>query len=90
MDNGSNSLKLVDAMTQIWQLLTGAVVKAITGKKLTPRENFALFLAGSPESLMDRDTEQRFVKHIKTNLANPNFKYDTPGKFFASVRMTSK
>lgn len=74
----------------VWDLLTGAVAKAATGKKLTPRENFALFLAGSPESLMKQDVEQRFVKHIQSNLANPNFKYVSPEKFFSSVRMLSK
>ena len=75
---------------QIWETLTGAVVKAATGKKLSPRENFALFLAGGPESLMGKDVEQRFVKYIQSNLATPNFKYVSPEKFFSSVRMLSK
>jgi len=76
------------ANVQIWQLLTNAVAKVAMGEKLSPRENFALNLAGTPRSLMKNETD--FVEHIKTNMDNPNFKYETPGKFFASVRVLSK
>jgi len=70
---------------QIWQLLTNAVAKVAMGEKLSPRENFALNLAGTTRSLMKNETD--FVGHIKTNMDNPNFKYGTPKQFFASVRM---
>ena len=81
------------ANVQIWQLLvstsfnelTNAVAKVAMGEKLSPRENFALNLAGTPRSLMKSETD--FVEYIKLNMGNPNFKYETPGKFFASVRM---
>ena len=74
--------------SQSWQLLTNAVAKVAMGEKLSPREFFALNLAGTERSLMKNEIP--FVEHIKTNMDNPNFKYETPGKFFASVRVLSK
>ena len=69
--------------SQIWQLLTNAVAKVALCEKLSPRENFALNLAGTKQSLMKNETD--FVEHIKTNMDNPNFRYDTPQKFFANL-----
>lgn len=72
---------------QVWQLLTNANKVALC-EKLSPRENFALNLAGTERSLMKNEIP--FVEHIKVNMDNPNFKYETPRKFFASVRMLAK
>ena len=73
----------------IWDLLTNAVAKVALREKLSARENFALNLAGTDRSLMGADTEAKFVQHIKTNMKNPNFEYNTPKKFFFSVRSMS-
>jgi hypothetical protein len=47
---------------QIWQLLTNAVAKVAMGEKLSPRENFALNLAGTGKTLMKNETS--FVEKI--------------------------